>query len=206
MSVLFKPKQNFTMVHNKLLYANNLSMKAKLLYIYLISKPERWNFSHERIAKEMMEGKDTINRVLQELETMRLLRRRQLVSDLGRWSGVAYYLADLDDSSIEVGFYHTKDNNHTTIKSLEERKAIFKDLVVEAYRKKEHRLPATEAKKFFEYWSEVNDGGSVMRFEKEKNKGTFNVAQRLDTWIRNYSKFRGFTNNKQKPILKTTNT
>ena len=38
---------------------------------------------------------------------------------------------------------------------------------------------------FFDYWSEVSDGGNKMAWEKAKTKkGTFNIAGRLATWKR----------------------
>jgi len=209
MSVLFKPKQNFTIIQNKLLYANNISMKAKLMYIYLISKPERWNFSHERIAKEMMEGKEAVNRVLQELEDMKLLRRRILKTNEGKWGGTAYYVADIDDSSIEVSYYHATENKHSESKSLDERKENFRQLVGKFYREKGDKITPAQAKAFFEYWSEVNDNGTVMRFEKQKARGTFNTSQRMDTWIRNNNgnsyklNYKRITNKSELPINNT---
>lgn len=187
MSVLFKPRQNFTIVENKLLYANNISMKAKLMYIYLISKPERWNFSHERIAKEMMEGKETVNRVLQELEDIKLLRRRVLKTGEGRWGGTAYYVAGVDESGVEVAYFHS-ENKHVESKTLDERKENFRQLLGKIYREKADKITASQVKAFFDYWTEVNDNGSVMRFEKTKARGTFNTAQRLDNWVRKDSK------------------
>lgn len=75
-----KPSTGFTQVPNKILYSQELSMKAKCLYGYLMSKPNGWQFAAERIAKQMKETEKTVRTGLQELEDSGLLRRNKLKS------------------------------------------------------------------------------------------------------------------------------
>lgn len=62
--------------------------------------------------------------------------------------------------------------------TLEERKKSFAEKL-EPYLTKYGRDMLND---FYSYWTEHNDGGYKMRFEKER---TFQVSRRLDTWKRN---------------------
>ncbi len=70
-------KQNipFTQVSNEVLKDTKLSFKAKGLYAYIYSKPEDWQFSFERIARETSDGEKAILTAIDELEKAGLLRR-----------------------------------------------------------------------------------------------------------------------------------
>ncbi len=73
-------KQNipFTQVANGMLHDSKLTLTAKGLYAYLYSKPEGWDFSANRIAKESNNGRDSIRNALNELvDTGYLLRQKQ---------------------------------------------------------------------------------------------------------------------------------
>lgn len=65
--------------------------------------------------------------------------------------------------------------------TLEDRIKKFKKNVIEIGKDKGYS-PAM-CKKFFDYWSEVNQGGKKMRWEIAKSKGgVFNIERRLVTW------------------------
>lgn len=69
----------FTMVANAVLKRNDISFAVKGLFAYLFSKPEDWDFSAERIARiESKEERKTIQRLLRELETAKLLTRQRM--------------------------------------------------------------------------------------------------------------------------------
>lgn len=58
---------------------------------------------------------------------------------------------------------------------LQERKEKFRQKL-EPYKKK---YGATMIENFFNYWSQVNENGKKMHFEKQK---TFQISNRLATW------------------------
>lgn len=176
----------FTIVENKLLSASNLSLKAKGLYAYLASKPDRWNFSSTRMANELKEGVDGIKNTLIELEELNLLRRRKIKDDNGNWNGVVYFLISPSDSNIITEYHNNKKDDGSRGKSLEERKQIFRDRCAEIYKEKQDRFPSAEAKKFFDYWTETTYGGQKMRFEMQT---AFDIGRRMETWIRNNRNF-----------------
>lgn len=67
-------------IGNDVLQTDRISLKAKGLLGYLVSKPEGWQFSSVRIANEIKESKKTIQSVLRELELDGLLLREKLAN------------------------------------------------------------------------------------------------------------------------------
>ncbi len=182
-NILFTNNRNgFTMVANKLLSATNLSLKGKALYAYLISKPNQWNFSHRRISNEMKAGRDAINNVMNELEQLCLLSRPKMKVD-GKWSGVAYYVADIDDSNITHEFKKEKREVSTT--PIDERKENFRAECLVEYNNKPDMGQAL-GKKFFTYWTEKTRGKGLMKFELQD---TFEIGLRMDMFISNERKY-----------------
>lgn len=77
MGNLIKFTKNYTSIPNEILYSTNLSFKEKGLWAYLNSKPEGWDFSSIRIAKETKEHAETIQRILKNLESAGYLKRER---------------------------------------------------------------------------------------------------------------------------------
>lgn len=95
----------FTMVANEVLYRRDISLKAKGLFSYLFSKPDGWDFAADRIASECKETRNTIQAVLRELETARLLLREKQSS--GRVEYVLKYAEEPE--SQEGGLFVVPD-------------------------------------------------------------------------------------------------
>lgn len=68
----------------------------------------------------------------------------------------------------------------TTGKSIKEREDEFWEKVRQKAKPK--NMSKKEALKFFKYWTEKNERGKRMRFEKEN---TFDISRRIDTWMSN---------------------
>lgn len=68
MSFLSKSfKCNFTQVPNEIINDKNVSLKAKGLYLYMVSKPDDWEFSYRGMASQLKEGIDSILSTIDEL-------------------------------------------------------------------------------------------------------------------------------------------
>lgn len=67
-------------------------------------------------------------------------------------------------------------------KTIEERKQSFK----ESISKYKDQYSSELLNDFWKYWTEMNENGNQMKFEKQK---TFGVGHRLATWKKNESKF-----------------
>ena len=73
-----------------------------------------------------------------------------------------------------------------TSKPLEERKQEFYDSLRQYVGKYDREM----LRDFYDYWSEINDGGTKMRWEIAKTKGgTFSIGGRLATWKRNEERY-----------------
>lgn len=75
MSKIKKEKINFTQVSNKILNDERLSFKAKGIYAFIFSKPDGWKFAIKRIAKQTLDGYDSIKSGISELEKIGYLER-----------------------------------------------------------------------------------------------------------------------------------
>lgn len=66
-------EQPFGWEPNAIIFAPNLSLKAKGLWLYMNAKPEGWYFASERIAEECSDGVTSIRAALKELTDAGLL-------------------------------------------------------------------------------------------------------------------------------------
>jgi hypothetical protein len=89
-----KPNTGFTQVPNDLIANPELSGKAKALFMYLLSKPEGWDFNHKRIAYEFKEGEKWVRTGLQELEEFGFLEREK------KHDGKVIYHFHFDNSQV----------------------------------------------------------------------------------------------------------
>lgn len=83
---------NFSIVSNAIIRDTNLSLKARGLFILMLSLPEGWEFSVRGLSKIAGEGLDSIRSGLKELEKQGyLLRQRERKAD-GRLGDMEYTL------------------------------------------------------------------------------------------------------------------
>ena len=71
-------KVPFTQIANAALTDRALSLKAKGLLAYMLSKPDNWQFYVKVMASELKEGKDTVAKILRELISNEYVKREQL--------------------------------------------------------------------------------------------------------------------------------
>lgn len=93
-------------------------------------------------------------------------------------------ISDIDSYKPKVVEVHTQV--HTPTHTLKERSHSFGEKLIpymEQYGQKMIR-------EFFDYWTEANENGQKMRFEKEK---TFDVSRRLARWHKNNLEKKGNT-------------
>jgi hypothetical protein len=74
MEKIFRSKPfPFTQIPNRVLYDNNLSSKAKMLYFYLLSLPNGTSFNKKEMLQAMKEGASAMESALSELIAKGLL-------------------------------------------------------------------------------------------------------------------------------------
>lgn len=72
-----KQPTGFTQVTNLVLNDTTLSWKAKGIYAYIFSKPDGWDFSARRIARDAKDGNDGTISGIRELEEAGYIRRER---------------------------------------------------------------------------------------------------------------------------------
>lgn len=92
MQLLQKKLSNFSILDNAILQDGGLSLEARGLYAYMVSLPNDWQFSYDRLAKANNVGLRVIRRVIAELENAKLLKRDFTTTNKG--SVVKYILFD----------------------------------------------------------------------------------------------------------------
>ncbi|WP_060873867.1 hypothetical protein [Myroides odoratus] len=85
-----KTQGNFTIVQNEILNSEKLTFESKGLYVYLLSKPNDWEFSAKKISNQTKESEGTIKRILKNLENENLLLRHKIKNDKGVFNGIIY--------------------------------------------------------------------------------------------------------------------
>ena len=98
-----KMKHPYGYVANSIINDKCLSFCAKGVYLYILSKPDNWDFSFERIAHDSSDSKDKVRRALKELEENKLLARTKLKT--GR---VVY---EIKDPVAEASVFKSQNQN-----------------------------------------------------------------------------------------------
>lgn len=86
---------NYTTMCNYHLRDINLTLKAKGLLSLCLSLPETWDYSVRGLVAICKEGKDSIVKILQELEQYGYLERHQLRRDDGKMGGIEYVIYEM---------------------------------------------------------------------------------------------------------------
>jgi len=94
----------FGAIPNRILNDQEISAKAKGLWVYLESKPDGWDFAKNRIARDHDDGRASIMTGLQELEERGYLERKRGHGDGGQFR-YEYHL-----SASPMGDFTPSDN------------------------------------------------------------------------------------------------
>ncbi len=88
-------KVNYTKISNELFKDKELSLSAKGLLITMLSLPDKWNYSTLGLASIVKESKNTIHRLLKELEDHKYLIRKSIRDDKGKFIRFDYFIYEL---------------------------------------------------------------------------------------------------------------
>lgn len=79
----------YTAIPNRMLTDPELSLKAKGLLSYLLSKPDDWEFYHSQIEKHLKEERHSIGRIFKELLQAGYCQRTRVYQQ-GKIKGYSY--------------------------------------------------------------------------------------------------------------------
>ena len=113
MAIIRVPKvNNYTVMSNHHLLNPALSLKAKGLMSYMLSRPDDWDFTIDGLARLNKEGTDAIGRILRELEAQGYIMRNRVRNKSGQFVDLEYSilerpqdmtLADMDEVQDQEG-------------------------------------------------------------------------------------------------------
>lgn len=87
-------KNCFTQIPNAILECKDLSLKAKGLCTYLLSKPDNWIFKKAVILNELKEGIDAFDSAIKELLESGFLTKVKIRGEDGKFIGTEYIIYD----------------------------------------------------------------------------------------------------------------
>lgn len=104
MSVLKnKLKEKFVTVPQKIIMDNRLSFGAKVLYCYLVSKPNDWVIRNSEIMEALNISKDTIAKYFKELVVNGWIDRKRQVDSQNQFTGLYDYVIYETPKVSEIG-------------------------------------------------------------------------------------------------------
>lgn len=83
-------ERNYVVLQKECLENSNISLKAKGLWAYCLSKPDHWEFHINQLVDSVKEGRDSIRSAMEELIKYGYCIRTQNKDDLGKWTTVDY--------------------------------------------------------------------------------------------------------------------
>ena len=103
MKTVIKKTENFTMVHNNLIFDESISWKAKGILLYMLSRPSNWRYNAKEIAKNSKDGLDSVYSGLKELVKERYVSRKKNADGT-----INYYIFE-DKSENNIRDYQDKE-------------------------------------------------------------------------------------------------
>ena len=114
MAIIRVPKvNNYTVMSNHHLLNSALSLKAKGLMSYMLSRPDDWDFTIDGLARLNKEGTDAIGRILRELEAQGYITRHRVRNKSGQFVDLEYSILERpqDAMAFEMDERQEKDNS-----------------------------------------------------------------------------------------------
>lgn len=145
------------------------------MYIYIkrkCGKAGECDVSMKELGDRFGLTRPTTSRYLTELYNLKVLFQNGHQTDTKRT------LIALKPNGLDNIDGHQTDTKRTPEQELKERKLTF-GMQLKPFNGMYQRSMLAE---FYNYWTEVKEGGRKMRFEKEK---TFEIAKRLARWSKN---------------------
>ena len=82
-----RPNENFTMISNDFARSPDISMRAKVLYLYLMSHAPGWKLSVKAAQNATGMGRGTVYAAISDLRKLGYLQRIDLKDENGQFSG-----------------------------------------------------------------------------------------------------------------------
>lgn len=144
-----KINSNFTVISNEVILDTRLSISARWLLVYLLSRPADWRVQIKDIQRQGGIGREKAYKLVNELISANWVRRDIPRDADGQWSGIEYIVSDIQEVE-EVSIPPFPENPDTV-----------KPDTVNQHLTKDGDIPSTESTKsilvddaeFDEFWA-----------------------------------------------------
>lgn len=98
--VRVEKNKDYTIINNTSIQDTRLSWKAKAIHVFMLSKPDDWNFYDQEMQQWAKDGKDSFATGLAELKKLGYVRKERQRKNDGKfdWVTVVYEVPQLPDS------------------------------------------------------------------------------------------------------------
>lgn len=188
--------KGFGSIPRDVVYDNELSDRARFVYVYMACKPENWEFYQDKVAAELGYGKDTLRKYLDELIIRGWITENEQKND-GKFGCIEYDIeierkkgnlpirkkADTEKSR------NGKIPNQRNIDNISSKHSLSDNKEIE--NKKE--LSSDNSKKeysedFISFWN-IYHNGSKQQAYKAWNKLTTKEKQKAIDYVNDYLKY-----------------
>lgn len=171
---------NYTTISNYHLKDKNLSLKAKGLLSVMLSLPKDWDYSVKGLEAICTEAKNTINKILHELEKNNYLIRKRLYCN-GKISDWEYNIYENNDL-----YRKNEDLENEDLENCDVNK-ITKELNTKEYKKEKYKKEKSFVKptidEIQQYCTERNNGINAIAFyDFYESKGWYVGKNKMKDW------------------------
>lgn len=139
---------NFTVIPNEALLDERLTIGARWLLCYLLSRPQDWQVQIADIQKKAAVGRDKAYALVKELITIGWVRKDAARDDDGRWGGVEYVVMDEPEASDQP-----LPENPKAVEPIAANPQLTKDGPLPKTERTKFSSEGTLAEEFEEFWA-----------------------------------------------------
>lgn len=186
-----KRRSHFTIVNNQIINDSNLSMKARGLLVYMLSKPDDWIFYETEMVKAGPDGRDSIRTAIKEIEQAGYLEREQAKrGEDGKFAGKNWLLHD-EPMTENPSTENPRTDKPTTDKPTTENPTLVSTDSTKNLINQELNKPNTDNNNYKDQQPLPPDQPKETNFIREWEKAGFGVIsgfmiETLDHWIKDF--------------------
>lgn len=191
--------KGFGSIPRDVVYDNELSDRARFVYVYMACKPENWEFYQDKVANELGYGKDTLRKYLDELIVRGWITENEQQND-GKFGCLEYVIEvkrkagnlpirkKADSEKTRIG----KIPNQRNIDNISSKQSLSDNKEIE----NKNRLSNDNQKvdysdEFLVFWELYHNGGKQQAY-KAWNKLNTNEKEKAIDHVNDYLKYCKF--------------
>jgi len=190
-----RPTSHFTTIRNDVLRDERLSYRARGVLVSILSRPDNWRISRDRLAREGKEGRDAVNTALNELTEFGYINRQKTQREDGTFSTeLVVYDQPENWESTETDAFFADFQAPTTGKPTTGKPTVGKPVAnrttVKKKREEIHTINEVDQTDLFtDFWEQYPRKVGKQKAEKAFNKLDAPTQQQAIEGIVRYSQF-----------------